>query len=310
MKNRIVIGSRKSRLALFQSNFVKDEIEKRFPHFHVSIHKMTTVGDRILDRPLSKIGDKGLFTKELEDALLSEKIDLAVHSLKDLPTELPGGLSVSAYCKREECRDCLVSRGGVSLQDLAAGARIGTSSLRRKSQLMNLRPDFNVVDIRGNVETRLKKLSAENMDAIVMAAAGLLRLGLAKEITEIISPDVITPAAGQGIIAIESKSGRGDLESILLSLNDADSATLAMAERGLLGAFGGGCRAPVGAFATIEGDQISLSAYVGSLDGGDVMRGAKVGPKTQSAEIGESLAREMLKDGAAGIIERARNESA
>lgn len=308
MLTKLIIGSRKSRLALFQSNFIKGLIEKSFPSLQVSIHPIITTGDKILDKPLSKIGDKGLFTKEIEDALLSEEIDLAVHSLKDLQTELPKGLTISAYTTREEYRDALVSKNSIPLIKLPNEAIVGTSSLRRKSQLLKLRPDLKIVDLRGNVETRVKKLKIENLDAIVLAAAGLIRLNMQNEITELLPPEIMLSAVGQGIIAIESTESRKDLCDILTKVNDPTSEFMAIAERAVLRTFGGGCQVPVGALAEIDGDSIIINAFVGSVDGRDFIKHSITGKKQEAQILGETLANEMLEKGAAKIIEGVRNE--
>lgn len=308
MKNKIIIGSRGSKLALFQSELIRGLIKMQFPDLDVSIKTIVTTGDKILDKPLSMIGDKGLFTREIEEMLLSEDVDLAVHSLKDLPTELADTLEVSAYSTRAEFKDCLISRSGAKLMELKASSVIGTSSLRRRSQLLNIRPDLKLVDLRGNVETRLKKLNEGQFDAIVIAAAGLIRLSLDGEITEMIGPEIMIPAAGQGIIAIETKRGRKDLEKILKTISDKDSEHMAKAERSLLKTFGGGCRAPVGAIASLAGDLVKIDAYVGSLDGKTALRNSISGKKNNAEMLGNELAGRMLDDGAADIIARSRNE--
>lgn len=308
MKSKIVIGTRGSRLALFQSELIRDQIKAKFPKMEISIKAISTTGDRILDKPMARIGDKGLFTREIEEQLLSEDIDLAVHSLKDLPTELPKGLEISAHSSRTEPRDCLVSRSGAGLAKLPLGSKVGTSSLRRASQILNLRPDLKLKDLRGNVETRLRKLKEGQFDAMVIAAAGLMRLSLGSEITEMIEPEIIIPAAGQGIIAVETKKGREDLKEILKAINNTDSEHMAKAERALLHTFGGGCRAPIGAISFLKGSVIEIRAYVGSLDGREVLRDGISGEKRDAEKLGVKLANTMLKNGAAGIIERARHE--
>lgn len=308
MKNKIIIGSRGSRLALCQSEFIRGLIKAQFPALDVSIKTIITTGDKILDRPLSMIGDKGLFTREIEEMILSEDVDLAVHSLKDLPTELTDALEVSAYSTRAEFKDCLISRSGAKLMELKTGSVVGTSSLRRRSQLLNIRPDLKLVDLRGNVETRLRKLNEAQFDAIVIAAAGLIRLSLDGEITEMIGPEIMIPAAGQGIVAIETKRGRKDLEEILKAIGNQDSEYMAQAERALLKTFGGGCRAPVGAIAFLIDDLVKIHAYVGSLDGKTALRNSISGKKRDAEILGSKLARIMLDDGAADIIARSRNE--
>lgn len=309
MKKRIIIGSRGSRLALVQSESVKALIEALSPEFSVSITSIVTTGDRKLDQPLAAIGEKALFTQEIEDLLLSGDVDIAVHSLKDLPTDLPADLEISAYSARAESRDCLISRSSAALTALPPGSIVGTSSVRRTSQLLHLRPDLQLKDSRGNIETRLKKLTDGHYDAIVLAAAGLMRLSLDTLITEMIAPDTMLPAAGQGIIAVETKRGRKDLEDIMQSINNAASERMATAERALLQAFGAGCRAPIGALASLDGGRMSLHAYVGSLDGKTAMRDSLSGDVADAARLGRTLAETMLNQGAAEIIARSRHAS-
>lgn len=310
MIHKIIIGSRGSALALFQSELVGKMLKKFFPPLSISIRNFVTTGDKLQSRALSKIGDKSLFTKELEDALLSGEIDIAVHSLKDMPTNLSENLTIGAYLKRDEFRDCLISKNDIALDKLRKGALIGTSSLRRKSQLKNFRPDLNTVDIRGNVETRIRKLGQGEMDAIILAAAGLNRLGLGEEITDIIPEYVMLPAVGQGIIAVEQKSGNTDIQIMLQNISDRYSESAAKAERALLSALEGGCRAPVGALATIENGKLNLAAYVGSVDGMKSIRASASGNRTDAEDIGRSLAQKMIKLGARDIIEEARRETA
>jgi hydroxymethylbilane synthase len=306
--NRIVIGSRKSKLALFQSNFVKGLIERESPGTEVVIEPILTKGDKILDKPLAKIGDKGLFTEELEKAILSEEIDLAVHSLKDLPTELPSGLEISVYSKRAEPHDALICNKVNSFDDLPSGAVVGTSSLRRISQLLNLRSDLKIVDLRGNVETRVKKLKTENIDAILLAAAGLIRLEMSECITQLMQADVMLPAVGQGIIAVESKSGREDLKGLFREMNDPESQLVATAERALLNTFGGGCQVPIGAYAKVDGENLILDAYIGSVDGRIAIRKQISGQKNDAESLGEQLAHEMINAGGDKIISEIRYE--
>lgn len=309
VRERIIIGSRASRLALIQAEMVKDCLKKAHPALDVQIKTFTTKGDRILDKPLAKIGDKGLFTEELENGLRDETIDLAVHSLKDLPTALPEELSVVAYGERREPRDCLVSTKHASLDALPQGAVVGTSSLRRTSQLLHARPDLKIVDLRGNVETRLKKLESENMDAIVIAACGLMRLGLKDRIAQVIEFDTLLPATCQGIVAVEGKEGRADISEIASAFDHAPSRNAADAERAFLATVEGGCQVPVGAHAVVGEDDIKLEAFIGSLDGKNVMRRWLAGPVHEAAHIGTELAREMLDAGGAGIIREMRDEA-
>lgn len=308
MKNKIIIGSRGSKLALFQADYIKSLITTGFPSITAEIRTIVTTGDKILDRPLSKIGDKGLFTREIEELLISEDIDLAVHSLKDLPTELGVELEISALSVREEFRDALISASGKTLMQLKSGSVIGTSSLRRRSQLLNLRPDLKLVDLRGNVETRLRKLKDGNCDATVLAAAGLLRLSLGGVITELIEPAIMIPAAGQGIIAVETKCGRNDLSEMLDKINNSDSKYMAKAERAVLRKFEGGCRAPIGVNASLLNNEITINAFVGSLDGKVFLRDSISGNKEEAESLGIKLAEKMSGNGADDIIERSRHE--
>ena len=309
MLNNIIIGTRKSKLAIAQSNFVKNLIKELCPDLNVELKPIVTKGDQILDKPLSEIGDKGHFTEELEKELLSEEIDIAVHSLKDLPTELPDNLDISSYSKRECPNDCFVSIKYNLLKELPTGSTVGTSSLRRKSQLLNLRPDLNIVDLRGNVETRLTKLENENMDAIVIATAGLIRLELKNRITEILPLNTILPAVGQGIIAIESKKNRTDLNELLAKINNSESESMAKAERAVLRTFGGGCRVPIGAFASLDRDDIFIEAYIGSVDGKNTIKQSIKGSRNEACELGNKLAQRMLDLGANNLISEIRNET-
>jgi len=287
---------------------VRECLAKAHPSLDVQIKTFTTKGDRILDKPLAKIGDKGLFTEELENGLRDETIDIAVHSLKDLPTALPEGLCISAYGERHEARDCLVSVKYASLEELPKGAVVGTSSLRRKSQLLNMRPDLSIVDLRGNVETRVAKLESQNMDAIVIAACGLMRLGLGDKVAQVIDFDAILPATCQGIVAVEAKKDRADIAEMVAVFDHAPSRRAAGAERAFLSAVEGGCQIPVGAHATVGKDEIKLEAFIGSLDGTNVMRRWLAGPVSESEHIGEELARQMLDAGGARIIDEVRCE--
>lgn len=270
------------------------EIAHLFPDFVVEIRKIETKGDRVLGRAPSEIGEKGLFTEELERALLREDIDMAVHSLKDLPTVLSDGLEIGAFGRREDARDCLVSLKYASFEGLPKGARIGTSSLRRRSELLSLRPDLDVADLRGNVETRVKKLERGDFDAILIAAAGMIRLGLKDRITEIISAEKILPAPGQGIVAVETKTGRDDLTPILAGINNEESEIMAKAERELLKTFEGGCHVPVGALASLEGGAVSLNAYIGSVNGRVSVRDSISGRREDVVELGRGLAQRMI----------------
>ncbi len=304
MKKKIVIGTRKSDLALWQSNFVKREIEKRNRNVTVELKKITTKGDKILDVALSKIGDKGLFTKELENALLSGTIDLAVHSLKDLPTELPAGLKLAAVTKRHAPEDVIIARRkNVTLENLPEGATVATGSLRRKSQVLSLRPDLNIVEIRGNVPTRIKKFLDSGWDAMILARAGVERLKLKRYVSSIIPTYAIVPAVGQGALGIEIKDGNEFIEEILKSIHDSDVYLAVLAERAFLRTLEGGCQTPVAAYAEVKSNGLYLSGFVGSLDGTVTFRKRVRGSKKNPGTLGNQLAKEMLRAGAKEILD-------
>jgi hydroxymethylbilane synthase len=290
----IVIGSRGSQLALWQARWVAARLEGFGEQTRIEIIK--TTGDKIADVPLGQVGSKGLFTKEIEDALLDGSVDLAVHSLKDMPTELPPGLVLAAIPEREDVRDALIGR---TLADLALGARVGTGSLRRAAQLRALRPDLEVAEIRGNVDTRLRKLDEGQYDAIMLAAAGLARLGWANRISQYFDPEEICPAVGQGALAIETiESKRG----IAARLNDSSASAAVRAERALLGALGGGCQVPVGAYARVDGVEVYLRAIVASLDGSRIVRSGLSGSAEAPEELGRRVADELLAQGARELL--------
>jgi hydroxymethylbilane synthase len=305
LARKIIIGTRGSQLALWQTNWVKSEIEKHHPGIEVHIKTISTKGDRVLDVSLPKLGEqgKGLFTKELEDAILAQRIDLAVHSLKDLPTELPAGLKIGAICEREDSRDALVARAGInSFIELPHRSIIGTSSLRRQAQLRAARPDLELVPIRGNVDTRLRKLDEGGFDAIVLAAAGLHRLGHADRITELLGEDLVLPAVGQGALAIETRADDAEIDEIVQSLDHELTRLACTAERAFLKGLGGGCLVPIAAQARIEADVMTLSGLVASADGSEVMRDRRSGSAVKASLIGEELARDMLARGADRIL--------
>ena len=307
MTQKIVIGTRGSKLALWQTNWVKGELEKRHAGLQVEIRIISTKGDRVLDVSLPKLGEqgKGLFTKELEDAIFEHRVDIAVHSLKDLPTELPAGLHVAAICEREDVRDALVARGGVkSFNDLARGAVLGTSSLRRQAQIRAARPDLVIEPIRGNVDTRLRKLDSGEFDAIVLAAAGLHRLGFEDRITERLSEELVLPAVGQGALAIESRSDDGSVNEIVGSLDHKDTRLACNAERAFLRGLGGGCLVPIAGRARVQADGLSLSGLVASPDGSEMISGHRSGAAEDAESIGKRLAGEMIDQGADRILAR------
>lgn len=302
-KTKIIIGSRGSELALWQSNFIKKEIEKKNKTVSVEIILIKTKGDKVLDVALSKIGDKGLFTKELETELLDKKIDLAVHSLKDLQTEIPKGLKLAAITKRHPVEDVLIARKkNLGIFDLKEGAIVATGSLRRRSQLLHLRPDINVVELRGNVPTRIKKFLDSEWDAIILARAGVERLGLKKYVSSYIPTEILLPAVGQGALGLEVRSDNTMIEEILLSVHDETTYQAAMAERAFLKALEGGCQVPIGAFAEVKSNGIYLDGLVGSIDGSITFRKKIRGSKKEPEKIGFALAKEIKKAGADKVL--------
>jgi len=293
----LVIASRGSQLALWQARWVSAQLAERGYPSRIEIIK--TTGDKITDVPLAKVGAKGLFTKEIEEALLDGRADLAVHSLKDLPTELPEGLVLAAVPEREDPRDAVV---GKRLADLPAGAKVGTSSLRRAAQLRKLRPDLVIESIRGNLDTRLRKLDEGQYDAILLAAAGLKRLGWGDRIAEILSAESMCSAVGQGALAIETKAAGAGFDAVQ-SLDHADTHAAVVAERGVLGALGGGCQVPIGAYATVSGGRLQLLGVVASPDGDEVIRGVSEGPIGEALKLGAALGNDLLERGARRILE-------
>ena len=294
------IATRRSQLALWQAEHVAARMSAAGAR--VELVPMVTQGDRILDVPLAKIGGKGLFVKELESAMLEGRADLAVHSIKDVPMELPPGLSIAAILTREDPRDAFVSNRCAALSALPQGARVGTSSLRRQCQLKAIRPDVELLDLRGNVNTRLARLDAGDYDAIILAAAGLRRLDMAARIAEAIGPDTLLPAVGQGAIGIEARDDDAELRALLAALHDADTAACVLAERALNRALQGGCQVPIAAHAVLQGDTLSLRALVGTVDGTRVLRAEGSGPRGAPELLGESVAAELLAGGAAEIL--------
>lgn len=308
MKREIIVGTRDSRLALWQARWVVEKLQALHPEKEFKILGMKTKGDNILDAALAKIGDKGLFTKELEYAMLRGKIDLAVHSMKDLSTEMPQGLEIGAVCQREYPGDVLISRLGQVLDELPAGAVVGTSSLRRTAQLLKYRPDLNIVNVRGNLTTRLKKLKEVPMDAIILAYAGVHRLGLDGLITQLLPLNVCLPAVGQGSIGIEIRSGDSEIADIILGIDHATSRAAITAERALMKRLEGGCQVPIGALGLVDGSEIALEGVVASLDGRDFVRASASGPLNDPVALGDSLARQLLDMGAGAILRKARQE--
>lgn len=274
----------------------------------VELVKIQTSGDKILDVPLAQVGGKGLFTKEIEESLLRKETDLAVHSLKDVPTEIPDGLKVDIFTERENPHDVLVSRG-VKLADLPKGARIGTSSLRRSSQLKRLRPDFEIVEIRGNVGTRLKKLDTEKLDGIILAAAGIIRMGYEDQVTEYLSASVSLPAVGQGALAIETRTNDPEVEKICRTLHHQPTADCVTAERAFLRKLEGGCQVPIGCHATVDNGTITLEGFVADVDGKRYYRDKLSGDLSNGTKLGTQLAETLLNAGADKVLEELYNAS-
>ncbi len=297
----VVIGTRSSKLALVQTNYVRDALLAHWPGLEVGIEHITTKGDVILDRPLSAIGDKGLFVTEIEDAMRAGRIDLAVHSAKDLPSELPPDMTLAAIPIREDPRDALIARDGLGLAALPTGAHVGTSSLRRACQLRTLRPDLHITDLRGNVDTRLRKLREGQYDAIILAAAGLRRLGLESAITELLDPTVMLPAVSQGALGIETRANDVAAE-LLAPLDHAPTRRAINAERAFLARIGGGCQVPIAAYAVLEGNTITLHGLIGARDGRTV-RSALLGTATEPATLGIALAEELLGRGGQALLQ-------
>ncbi len=305
------IASRGSRLALWQAEAVRSGMLAHRPELSVEIQIVRTIGDRVLDVPLARIGDRGLFTKEVDEALLSGQADVAVHSLKDIPTRIPDGLRLAAVSLREDPRDVLVPRTGVAstLKELPPGSRVGTSSLRRRSQIRRLRPDLTVLDLRGNLDTRLSKLDSGEYEAIVLAAAGIVRLGLAERIGESLDPEWWLPAVGQGALGIVTRAGDESTASFLAPLNDPTTAACVQAERGFLRSLEGGCQVPIGALATISGEWLTIDGFVSDLDGERFLRASLRGRVDDAEALGEALAADLVSRGAADVLDRVRQES-
>ena len=302
MKAVLKIGTRQSLLALWQSNHIAACLRKQYPECEVVLKKIVTKGDRILDVPLAQIGGKGLFTKEIEEDLLSGEVDLAVHSLKDMPTVLPEGLCLTAITERANVGDAFVSNKYDSFAELPLGAVVGTSSLRRKAQLLAARPDLTIRDLRGNVDTRLRKLDEGLYDAVILAAAGLERLGHGDRIKDVIPSDVCLPAVGQGALAIECRTDDAEVRQMLDFLNDMPTVYATNAERAFLGLLEGGCQVPIGVHADVEGDKIKIEAIIAALDGSTVLRDTIEGAADDAVALGQELGRKMLANGGQEIL--------
>ena len=302
-KKTLRIGTRASQLALWQANWVKSELEKKHPGLEVSLVKIKTQGDKILDVPLAMVGGKGLFVKEIEEAMLRGEVDIAVHSMKDVPTFFPEGLALRCITEREDPRDIVILKPGFkSFLDLPQGARIGTSSLRRKAQLLHRRPDFQMVDIRGNVETRIRKLNEENLDAVVLAAAGMKRLGFAAQISEYLEPEVSLPAIGQGALGLESRIEDAEVNALIDFFNHPATAAAVKGERAVLRRLEGGCQVPIGAFGTVAGEELTLTGLVLNVEGTECLKKTLTCPVAAAEEAGTSLADDLLRQGAGRIL--------
>ncbi len=310
MARKITIGTRGSKLALWQTELVKRKLLEIFPELEFEVKIIKTKGDKILDSPLSKIGDKGIFTREIETELLKGEIDIAVHSLKDLPTKLPNGLTIGAVLEREDVRDVLISKGNLKLSELPQNSTIATSSLRRKAQLLNFRADFNFVDIRGNIDTRFKKFDESNWNGMVLAYAGVKRMGYTDRVSELIPTDIILPAVGQGAIAVEVREDDIETFEIVRKINHIETELATKAERALLKHLEGGCQIPIGAFALISDGKIKLSAMISNLDGTSLIRDSIEGDVNSDIEkIGIELAERLLEQGGAKILDEVRKAS-
>ena len=308
MADTVRIGTRGSKLALWQAEWVKSRLENLHPRLHVELTVIKTKGDKILDVPLAKVGGKGLFVKEIEEALLERRVDLAVHSMKDMPSEIPAGLCIGAVPQRETPVDALISREGQSLNELPGGAHIGTSSLRRSSQLLRIRPDVEIVPLRGNLDTRLRKLDEGQMEAIVLAGAGIRRLGLEARITQLLTPEIMLPAVGQGALCIETRVADDTIAPLVAPLEDTPTRIAVTAERAFLHRLEGGCQVPIAGHATLNEDRLALCGLVSDLKGETVFRETHVGPPTQAAAIGRNLAGTLLAQGAKAVLDSLQTE--
>ncbi|MDG2956450.1 hydroxymethylbilane synthase [Bisgaard Taxon 10/6] len=307
-QEKLKIATRQSPLALWQANFVKDRLTEIYPDLTVELVPMITKGDVILDTPLAKIGGKGLFVKELENALLNGEADIAVHSMKDVPMEFPAGLGLSVICKREDPRDAFVSNRYRSLHELPPGAIVGTSSLRRQCQLKTLRPDLKVQSLRGNVGTRLSKLDKGDYDAVILASAGLIRLGMRERIASFIETEISLPAAGQGAVGIECRTGDERVQKLLAPLADAETTACVLAERAMNNRLQGGCQVPIGGYAVLNGDELHLRALVGALDGSKIIRAEGKSAVKNAEVLGVRIAEQLLAQGADKILADVYND--
>ena len=302
MQPTVKIGTRSSKLALWQAEWVKASLTQKFPARAVELITIKTKGDKILDVPLAKVGGKGLFVKEIEQALLDYRIDVAVHSMKDMPAEIPDGLCIGAIPQREKAADVLISKSGRRFTELRRGAVIGTSSLRRAAQLRYARPDIEIVPLRGNLDTRLKKLHTDDLDAIVLAAAGIIRLNLEHRITQYLDADIMLPAVGQGALCIEIRQSDPNIKLMTTALDHPDSRAVVRGERAFLNRLGGSCQVPIAGYGEIKDGTFHLTGLVADLDGSRIFKSDLAGPAASSESIGIDLAEQLLSQGADRIL--------
>jgi hydroxymethylbilane synthase len=305
LKKEIIIGTRSSPLALWQADFTKAELSKHFPELNITLKLIKTTGDVLLDSPLSKIGDMGLFTKDIEKHLIAKEIDLAVHSLKDVPTGTPEGLVITSFTEREDTRDVIISKSGKGIKDLPLNARMATSSLRRMSQLLSMRPDLQILDIRGNLNTRFKKFDDGEFDAMMLAYAGVFRLEFSDRISEILPHELMLPAVGQGALGIETRTDDDETREIVRVLNDSNTEICCRAERALLRHLQGGCQIPIGCYGSYVAGTLKLLAYVGSVNGKTAIRNEvtkAVNTPEEAEAVGIELAEILLSMGAEKIL--------
>lgn len=310
ISHELKIGTRGSQLALVQANWVKERLLQTHPDLTITLVTIRTTGDKIQDAPLAKIGGKGLFVKEIEEALIQNRIDLAVHSVKDVPTELPAELHLFVMTNRQDPRDVFIARNVKSLSDLPPGAKLGTSSLRRQAQLLHFRRDLELIPLRGNLDTRLKKLEEMNLDGIILALAGVRRLGFESRITEIISTEISLPAIGQGALGIETRKGDKDVEERIHFLNDPPSAIAISAERAFLKKLEGGCQVPIAAYAQVIDSKLRIDGMVGTVDGKKLIRDHVEGLVERAESLGIELAETLLEKGAREILEEVYQRTA
>lgn len=302
-RTNLVLGTRGSRLAVWQAEWVQARLAEVAPHVTVTLRRIKTTGDKVLDTPLAAVGGKGLFVKEIEEALLRGEIDLAVHSMKDVPTVLPAGLDLLCIPEREDSRDALISRDGRSFDQLATGALIGTASLRRQAQLLHRRPDLRVEVLRGNLDTRLRRVREGRFDGIIVAAAGLRRMGWVQEVTEYLAPEVSLPAIGQGALGIEGRVDDAFVAGLLARLEDPATRVTVLAERAVLARLEGGCQVPIAAHATLKGDRLVLEGLIASVDGCRLIRDRIDGPASGALVLGRQLAERLLQRGGDRILQ-------